>query len=93
MAPNLKDEQRKTYIAQEREFIEELLEDTTDCKWVYQALVELAFLEAKLDGAMSEDSRHKAKEWIGQLKTLDPLRAGRWAELENSIAASFPVPA
>jgi geranylgeranyl transferase type-2 subunit alpha len=85
MAPNLRDDQRKRYIAAEREFIEELLEDTTDCKWVYQALVELAFLEAKLDGAISEDSRQRAMEWISQLKLLDPLRAGRWAELENSI--------
>jgi geranylgeranyl transferase type-2 subunit alpha len=88
MAPNLGADQRKGYIASEREFVEELLEDTTDCKWVYQALTELALLEAKLDGSMSYESETKILGWVAQLKALDPLRKGRWMDLEKSVSSS-----
>ena len=88
MAPNLDNAQRREYLANEREFIEELLEDTSDCKWVYQALIELALLEAKLDGSISQQSKGTVLGWFEKLKTLDPLRRGRWQDLESSITAS-----
>ena len=88
MAPNLSDKQRKRYLAGERECIEELLEDTDDCKWIYQALIELAFLEANLDGGMSNDAKEKVREHIQKLMTLDPLRKGRWTDLEKRIESS-----
>lgn len=87
MAPNLDNTQRQKYLATEREFIEEVLEDTTDCKWVYQAMIELALLEAKLDGGLSQSIRTNVLEWLEKLKSLDPLRMGRWRDLESSIKA------
>ena len=87
MAPNLDNTQRKEYLATEQDFIEEILEDTTDCKWVYQAMIELALLEAKLDGGLSPSSRTNVLEWLEKLKSLDSLRMGRWLDLENSIDA------
>ncbi len=87
MAPNLNDTERLEYLVVERGFVEEILEDTTDCKWVYQALIELALLEAKLDGAMSQQSKTNVLEWLEELKSLDPLRLGRWRDLENSLTA------
>jgi hypothetical protein len=47
MASNLSKADRPVYIVGEHEFIEDLLEDATDCIWVYQALIECALLTAK----------------------------------------------
>ena len=88
MAPNLDDRQRKEYISAEKEFVEEVLEDATDCKWVYQALIELALLEQKLDDSLTQAQKQRMLGWIEQLKKLDPLRKGRWQDLEETIKAS-----
>ena len=85
MAPNLSKEERKQYLVGETEFIEELLEDTDDCKWVYQALVDLAFLEANLNSGMSNEVKEKTRDHIHKLTTLDPLRKGRWIDLEKAL--------
>jgi geranylgeranyl transferase type-2 subunit alpha len=85
MAPNLSTVQRRQYLSSEREFVEDLLEDASDSKWVYQSLIELAVLEAKLDGSMSADTKSCVLEWIEKLKTLDPLRRGRWLDLERTV--------
>lgn len=82
MAPNLSTEDRLRYVGEEQDFIRELLEDTDDCKWIYQGLMELAFLEAKLrDIPISEEQKVEVMTWLERLKTLDPLRKGRWDDL------------
>lgn len=89
LAPNLTAEQRLNYIEAEQEFVEELLEDTDDCKWIYQALIELVLLRAKVDGKAADDSRRVAMmSWLDRLKSLDPLRRGRWDDLQQSIESS-----
>lgn len=85
MAPNLSDEQRLTYIASEREYIEEILEDAQDCKWAYQALTECTLLAAKLKHGLQEDDKAKIMQWLKELKSLDPLRKGRWLDMESSL--------
>ncbi|KIW62347.1 hypothetical protein PV04_10528 [Phialophora macrospora] len=86
MAPNLSKEQRLEYIAAEREYIEEVLEDAQDCKWPYQALIECTLLEGKLKSGLVESDGVKVKEWLQTLKTLDPLRKGRWNDMEQQLA-------
>jgi geranylgeranyl transferase type-2 subunit alpha len=85
MAPNLSNEQRLAYIASERQYIEEVLEDAQDCKWPYQALIECTLLEAKLKQGLREDDKTKILAWLEVLKTLDPLRKGRWLDMEQSL--------
>lgn len=86
MAPDLSVEERLSYISSEQEYVEELLEDTDDCKWIYQSLIELAFLEAKLrGGAMVAERKGQVKAWLERLKTLDSLRIGRWNDLEKAV--------
>ena len=85
MAPNLTNKQREEYLAQERVFIEEILEDTDDCKWIFQALIELSLLEAELKGSISAEPKEKVREHIQKLIELDPLRKGRWVDLENRV--------
>ena len=85
MAPNLSKMDRLAYIAREREFIEDLLEDTTDCKWVYQALIECALVTAKVEGSLSFKAKEDVRKWLVELQKLDPLRKGRWDDLEKSL--------
>ena len=87
MTPHLSKNEKKEYLSREREFIEEILEDADDCKWVFQALIELALLEAAIDGSMSEDMKEKVRDHVQKLKALDPLRRGRWEDLEKLIAS------
>lgn len=85
MAPDLIVEDKLLYLQKEREFITELLEDVDDCKWAYQALVECAIVEGKLRGEMSPNTKNAVQKWLQELKRLDPLRNGRWLEMEESI--------
>ena len=85
MAPNLSTEDRRSYVEAEREFVKELLEDTEDCKWIYQALIELALLDDKLKGSITVASMEEVNERLEKLKKLDPLRRGRWQDLERTL--------
>lgn len=86
MVPDLNLEERLAYVKSEQEFVEELLEDTDDCKWIYQSLIELAFLEAKLSGSdIGSERKQSIRKWLEKLKTLDSLRLGRWNDLEKAV--------
>lgn len=86
MVPDLSSEERLAYVASEQEFVEELLEDTDDCKWIYQSLIELAFLEARLKGSeIGIERKKRILEWLDSLKSLDSLRLGRWNDLEQTV--------
>lgn len=87
MAPRLTNAQRMDYMTSEAEFLEELLEDAADCKWVYQALIELNILKAKVGSNMPTTVKENLHQWLEQLKKLDPLRIGRWQDLEKSLQA------
>lgn len=86
MAPNLTDAQRIEYLSHEIEEIKEILEEEGDCKWIYQALIECTVLISKLQG-MSDKAKKDVSSWISELKRLDPLRMGRWNDLETSFSA------
>ncbi|KAK2768486.1 Rab geranylgeranyltransferase [Arachnomyces sp. PD_36] len=85
MAPNLDNPQRLDYVNQEIEMIEELLDGADDCKWVYQALVNCTLLAAKLEGTISAEAKENISKWVKELHKLDPLRRGRWEDLERSL--------
>ena len=86
MAPNLSKADRLAYIARERDFIEDLLEDATDCKWVYLALIESALVTAKVKDVFPVEAKEDVHRWLVELRKLDPLRRGRWDDLEMSLA-------
>lgn len=85
MAANLSDGERLRYLAAEREYIEEVLEDAQDCKWAYLALIEITLIESRVKGAMPKSGQSKMSEWLDELHKLDPLRKGRWQDLEQSL--------
>jgi len=85
MAPNLTDEERLNYISAEREYIEEVLEDAQDCKWVYLALIESMLIESKMKGGLAQGDQSSMSEWLDELRKLDPLRKGRWMDMEQKL--------
>jgi geranylgeranyl transferase type-2 subunit alpha len=85
MAPRLSTQQRQKYVAEEVAFVEDLLEDTDDCKWIYQSLIDLTLLRATLGGQSLDSSQKKDLQlWLNKLRALDPLRKGRWDDLARS---------
>ena len=85
MAPGLSNEQRVAYVTREVESLLEMLDGAEDCKWIYQALIELSLLRKRLNGEwpMQKD---QLQNWIHHLHSLDPLRKGRWQDLEQGLA-------
>lgn len=84
---NLTAKDRVAYIMREIADIKELLEDYDDCKLLYERLVdytmELAASE-KRQLALSEETA--LKDWLSKLQELDPLRAGRWNDIQQQLS-------
>lgn len=85
MAPNLPNSQRLQYVEREKEEIKGILDECTDCKWIYQALVECNLIAAKIKGVISDDDRSEVVGWLKVLDKLDPLRRGRWYDIEKTL--------
>ncbi|KAK5002624.1 Rab geranylgeranyltransferase [Cryomyces antarcticus] len=92
---DLTDEDRRERLRGERDSIEEMLEGAEDCKWIYQALLQCTaqYLDLAVK-AKNGDPKHSVPDpevknnmrvWLEQLKTLDPLRMGRWDDLHNAL--------
>lgn len=84
IAPALTREERVTYVTREIEQIKELLEDYGDVQLIYEALIDYTifscqFQERKPDGS----EKAEIAGWLEKLRKLDPMRAGRWADLER----------
>ncbi|KAJ9312653.1 hypothetical protein DTO271D3_7044 [Paecilomyces variotii] len=85
MAPNLTNAERLDYIQTEIEKIKDMLDGDDDCKWIYQSLIGCTLLAAKIEGAISAEAKACVSGWLNRLKELDPLRRGRWLDLESSL--------
>lgn len=86
MTPNLSREERMQYVHAEFEKVQEMLDGAEDCKWIYLALIQLSLLHQELAGTWPVEVK-QVTDWIGQLQTLDPLRSGRWKDLNTSVLA------
>lgn len=82
----LADEERVRYLEQEIESVKEMLDGAEDCKYIYQALLEYSRRRIELGGDVEEENTEKAMAgWLEELKKLDPLREGRWRDMERSM--------
>lgn len=82
---NLTSEQRLQFLEKEIEKLLEMLDGAEDCKWIYQSLIQLS----KIHNAQSHRwpaQENQIKTWITELKKLDPLRSGRWNEIEQQVS-------
>lgn len=82
----LTDGERVRYLEQEIESVKEMLDGAEDCKYIYQALLEYSRRRLELGGDVDEEDTRKAMAgWLEELKKLDPLREGRWRDMERSM--------
>ena len=59
----------------------EMLEDDEDSKWMYSSLISLAMVYRRTAGQWPTQAEDM-DVWMASLKRLDPLRSGRWIDLE-----------
>lgn len=85
IAPELSKEEKVAYVKGEFEFIEDLVEDAADSKWVYQALMSCALIEGRLTGNLADTTKQNVQGWLEKLDKLDPLRSGRWHDLRQKL--------
>ncbi|KAJ4306816.1 Rab geranylgeranyltransferase [Collariella sp. IMI 366227] len=74
---------RVGYLTREIEEIKELLEDYDDVKLIYEALFEYTLYLCELEGRKPNEEERGSWGWLGKLKKLDPMRNGRWEDLER----------
>ncbi|CAM1509259.1 Fc.00g029980.m01.CDS01 [Cosmosporella sp. VM-42] len=86
IAPHLTKEERKTYIDHEIIDIKDLLEDYNDIKWIYEALLEYTIAIVQLnDRELEKEEQRDVRQWLRMLRELDPMRNGRWNDLEKDL--------
>ncbi|KAI1112960.1 hypothetical protein F5Y14DRAFT_237635 [Nemania sp. NC0429] len=86
VAPNLKAEQRISYLEKEAEFIKDLVPDFPETKWPYEALVEYTFALRKLHGGAGGGGEDNDPIfWLTKLRKLDAMQTGRWNYVERDI--------
>jgi geranylgeranyl transferase type-2 subunit alpha len=77
--------ERQKHYEHEMEYIREILEDETDCRWIYEGLLSLAEAYLEVDAGTGVLTTADMRRWLNELKRLDPLRRGRWEDLEKKL--------
>jgi geranylgeranyl transferase type-2 subunit alpha len=73
---------RLAYLEQELESIKEMLDGAEDCKYIYQALLEYSGRYLDVDAGNKTVTTKEMTAWLTELRKLDPLREGRWRDME-----------
>ncbi|KAK4204785.1 putative geranylgeranyl transferase type-2 subunit alpha [Triangularia verruculosa] len=93
IVPSLTVEERVTYLATEITEIKDLLEDYEDVKLIYEALLEYTLGLCQLEKRKpEEDERQDLIAWVKKLRELDPMRMGRWIDLEKGYGLTELLP-
>ncbi|KAI1382886.1 protein prenylyltransferase [Hypoxylon trugodes] len=86
IAPALAIDERLTFIAKEIDNIKDLLEDYGDTKRIYEALLEYTIALKGLGNGSTQIE--DPTEWLTKVRTLDPMRAGRWDDVEKQLSTN-----
>ncbi|KAK3938383.1 hypothetical protein QBC46DRAFT_410281 [Diplogelasinospora grovesii] len=86
IAPALTVDERAAYLRHEIEEINDLLEDYGDIKWIYEGLLECTLALKQLEQRAERGGGiFDVKTWLVKLQALDPMRSGRWSDLERRV--------
>ncbi|KAK1688457.1 hypothetical protein BDP55DRAFT_547856, partial [Colletotrichum godetiae] len=84
IAPSLSSTQKASYVRREIEDIKDLLEDYDDITWIYKALLDYTRALPRIEGReLSEEETEELQTWMAKVRQLDPMRNGRWKDLEK----------
>ncbi|KAI0880150.1 protein prenylyltransferase [Annulohypoxylon maeteangense] len=87
IAPALTIVERAAYVREEIDQIKDLLEDYEDVKWIYESLLEYTIALKRLGEHGNEDIHiDEPSKWLAKVRSLDPMRAGRWSDVEKQLA-------
>ena len=76
---------RAEYLKRAIKDLREMLVGAEDCKWLYLALLHYTLEYGRLAERKNLASDLDLRNWLSQLRELDPLRAGRWNDLAASL--------
>lgn len=89
ITPNFTQEDRIQYLTRQLFILKEMLEDAEDCKWIYDALIEYTMSLSQMEiRELDKDEREDCKLWLLKLRDLDPLRDGRWDDVDLLLSGS-----
>lgn len=73
---------RLQYLEQELDSVREMLDGAEDCKYIYQALLEYSSRYLEIEAGNKMVTTVEMRGWLEELRKTDPLRAGRWKDLD-----------
>ena len=76
---------RLHYLEQELDSVKEMLDGAEDCKYIYQALLEYSRRYLDVEARNKKFTSMELRSWLDELKKIDPLREGRWTDLEGTL--------
>lgn len=86
ITPNFKDEDRVEYVTRQLIILRDMLDGAEDCKWIYDALITYTMALSQMEQRLPRlDEKQDCEAWLEELRKLDPLRSGRWDDLERSL--------
>lgn len=79
-------DEREGYLLARRKVLDEMLQDYgDDCKWIYQALIDVALKSRRVDKDSTICTQAELSPWLDRLQAIDPLRQGRWDDLRSRL--------
>lgn len=82
---DLTNHDRLEYLEVQIDSLKDMLDGAEDCKWIYQALLTYASEYIDIEAGNKKFSTIEMQSWLEQIETLDPLRRGRWQDLQTHL--------
>jgi geranylgeranyl transferase type-2 subunit alpha len=76
---------RTQYLEQEIANIKDMLDGAEDCKYMYQALLDYSRHYLDIEAGNKLVTTAQMRGWLEELRKRDPLRGGRWLDLERKM--------
>jgi geranylgeranyl transferase type-2 subunit alpha len=87
ITPNFTTEDRTEVVTRQLMILKDMLDGAEDCKWIYDAMIEYTMALSQMEERqLQEDEKGDCSLWLAQLGELDPLRKGRWDDLELALS-------
>ncbi|KAF8856427.1 geranylgeranyl transferas-like protein type II alpha subunit [Acephala macrosclerotiorum] len=86
ITPNFTPIDRSEYVIRQLAILKDMLDGAEDCKWIYNALIEYTMALCQIEERDPDrDEKQDCQAWLAELRKLDPLRSGRWDDLDESL--------